>query len=297
MLAIKIADWVGNLDTLLSPPDWLSNPFIMLVFIGVGFVLFYHSARPSEEVAPVVYLADGSVSKSSETPLKLIVQTALASMAFGFIILGPAILLGFYLRQPVKPSQRSQGTPKKSEAVPTNEALHGVLIPAIDPMPKTDCPVWPDANVLFLGDSVFFTNDRLAAIRVDGNEIISFKETPAGIYISANVYSQANKVIVQITDNELFVNPGNIFHSSRPDWHTLVITDNIGIEVLRVAYINKQAIKIVGTFSSPNLGRPIFIKEDRLEICNQAFSAACMGQPQGAVLECKNGALAIGLMR
>jgi hypothetical protein len=100
MLAINIADWVGNLDTLLEPPAWLSHPFIMIALLGGGLLWFYYAMRPSETTPPTIYLPDGSVSMSStksgrRNPWRLV----LGSIVFGLVILGPAVLLGLYLRR------------------------------------------------------------------------------------------------------------------------------------------------------------------------------------------------------
>jgi len=175
--------------------------------------------------------------------------------------------------------------------------LHGVLIPANDPTPITECDIPPETTALFLGDSVAFTTAKTAAIRAKGDELISFKTVPSGVYISARVYSPANKVIAQITDNEMFVNPGNIFLApQRPDWHNLIIRDNQGEEVLHVTFINKNVIKILGSFSTPSLKWPIVISEHHLHVPGAGFERNCFGNA-GAMIDLTGSRINIGSAR
>ena len=165
------------------------------------------------------------------------------------IILGAAVFLGsmLWVRNRRWKHQQQQLT---MVPAPTPE-LHGVLIPANDQRPITDCRIPPDAVALFLGDSVGFTTDKLIAIHAGDDELVSIKRETAGIYVSARVYSEANKVSASISDNELFVNPGNFFERpDRSDWHTLIVKDNSGKQVLYVSFINKSTIKLLGTFST-----------------------------------------------
>jgi hypothetical protein len=144
--------------------------------------------------------------------------------------------------------------------------LHGVLIPANDPTPNNACSDWgpipSDAALLLLGDSASYTTAS-AGISVKGEKLLSFSRTAAGINLNVRVYSKTSKVIAQITDNELFVNPSNIFHAKRPDWSTLIISDNNGSEVLHVYFINRNAIKVMGVLATAE--GPITIDEHSIQ--------------------------------
>jgi hypothetical protein len=169
----------------------------------------------------------------------------------------------------------------KKAPVVTETELHGLLIPANDPTPHTECRDIPSsAVILFLGNSVAYTTFETAAIKIRGQAIVSFANVPGGINVSARVYSQTNKVVAQITNNELYVNPSNLFHTERPDWHTLIVKDNQGDEVLHVYFINKNAIKVLGTFYVPGAD-PVIIEETR-QIIGVTTSANCFGEVETA---------------
>jgi len=162
---------------------------------------------------------------------------------------------------------------------PTPE-LHGVLVAANELRPLTDCQIPQDAVALFLGDSVGYTTGKLIAIHAGDDELVSIRRETAGIYVSARVYSEVNKVSVSISDNEMFVNPGNYFeHPDRStDWHTLIVKDNSGAQVLYVSYMNKTTIKLLGTFWTPLLKWPIVIGEHHIHIPGVGIEHQCMGE-------------------
>jgi hypothetical protein len=163
---------------------------------------------------------------------------------------------------------------------------HSVLIPANRPTPPNPCTshgekIPPDAVLLMLGGFASYTSSKSVAIKARGEDVISFSRDRAGILVSARVYSPTNNVLAQITDNELFVNPSNVFKASRPDWHTLIIRDNVS-EVFRVSFVNRNAVKISGVLATSS--GPIVLGEGEIRIGGLVMSDACDGESKGSIV-------------
>ncbi|HEY3102549.1 MAG TPA: hypothetical protein VGJ69_03105 [Pyrinomonadaceae bacterium] len=163
--------------------------------------------------------------------------------------------------------------------------LHGVLIPANDPTPPfpegcTTPP--PNAVILILGPAFGYTTEGMPVLRTETDTLLSLSRGPGGVYVSARVYSEANRVIAQIHDNEFHINPSQVFHRETPDWSTLVIKDNNGVEVLRVSFINRFTIKVLGTFFTPEMGA-VRVTDDEIlfTLSQNRFGSMCVGESSG----------------
>jgi hypothetical protein len=105
------------------------------------------------------------------------------------------------------------------------------------------------------------TEHKQTSIRLKGQEVFSISRDEGGISVSARVISVDNKVIAQITKNEIYVNPSGYFVLKRPDWPSLIIEDPKGHQVLNVYYINPSTVRVLGSFQT--LGGPsIIITQD-----------------------------------
>lgn len=143
--------------------------------------------------------------------------------------------------------------------------LHGVIIPAEEQTPANACGTefTEKRVVLLLGGyaSVGVFQDQIP-IKMGERDLMTMYRSEAGIEISTRVISSDNKVVGQLTRNELFLNPDNAFHLERKDWHTLQVVDQSGAEVFYVHYYNRSAIRIRGRFYVPGCPESLVITND-----------------------------------
>ncbi|NOT21311.1 MAG: hypothetical protein HOP22_01105 [Nitrospiraceae bacterium] len=131
-----------------------------------------------------------------------------------------------------------------------SEAPSGVLRPANESTPKTECDQIPkEALILVLGTSASYTTaSHHTFLQVAGENLLSIDRQEGGITISATLYSRDLKVVAKIRDNEFEVNPSSYFQREASGRHTLVVSDHQGQRVLYVRHINPSAVKILGKF-------------------------------------------------
>jgi hypothetical protein len=190
-----------------------------------------------------------------------------AGIIFVTIFCGAAIFclfLGLYYRQ-------SHLSPE----------LHGLLIPANNVGPKNTClEMVPETErnnfvSLYAGSSVLMTRHKLTIIKVRDQETLSIAKHDAGISVSTRILAPNNQEIVigQITDNELWVNPGHEFYSERPDWHNLIVRDHSGHEVFYLYYLNPHTVIVRGVFYGGQ--SPIVIGTDAVQYGSARITHNC----------------------
>lgn len=162
------------------------------------------------------------------------------------------------------------------------QKAQGYLLPANDPMPSNQCNNMTDNNSLsvYLGSNMAFT-DRFPAniIELSGEKVLSIDKNNKGISVSCLLRSDDGRVVVAIKNNKFIINPNNYWYFEQPDKHTLVVYDQKGNMALNVRYLNKNAIKILGTFrySTPPHA-PVIIDDQTINLPNRVkISNGCSG--------------------
>jgi len=137
------------------------------------------------------------------------------------------------------------------------ESLDGVLVPANDPYPDDiSCAVPTGSLALIYGDSVIYAdNNHLSILSVDTaqshKELLSLERDKNGdVFLNADVRTADDRLVVSISKNHFEVNQNNVMdsHAPRPDRSTINLKDQYG-HVLEIRYINRHAVRLVGTFS------------------------------------------------
>ena len=166
------------------------------------------------------------------------------------------------------------------ERVDLVEALHSSLLPGNDPdpLPPRVCASVPsNALKIFLGDSLVYTSgDEVTVLQIKGEDVLSLRRTTSGLAIVAKVFSEDGKIVGEIIDNRLYVNPKNFFRIDRPDSHSLVVYDLHQRQVLGVNYINPHSMRVIGIFQLPGRA-PVIATENEFLIGRSHFSQSCFG--------------------
>jgi hypothetical protein len=164
--------------------------------------------------------------------------------------------------------------------------LHGLLIPGNEADPPAACGFTPqpphEFMVIDVGGNIAISNTRVASVEVRGQPLLSIEKSKTGISVSARIIDKDNKVVGQITDNELWINPGNEFRRLTNDRHTFQVVDRNGDEVFFIHYRNRNHVKIRGSF----YGMPPMYATDTVLVIGGAIMVANCAVPEagGAVL-------------
>jgi hypothetical protein len=143
--------------------------------------------------------------------------------------------------------------------------LKGRLYPANEPMPSHRCgPIEPNDLVIFIGSHTFITHRFPQTIlKIKGQKVLVVdKGADGSIIISLDVLSRDGRIIATLRDGEFIINPQNYLDAiPRKDRSSLTVTDQNGIQVLDVRYINDQAMKINTVLAYPDM-EPLRFNED-----------------------------------
>lgn len=132
----------------------------------------------------------------------------------------------------------------------------GLLSPANELIPKNPCGTIPkEATLVFLGNSASYAESSFpqTIVQIGQDKMLTVDKIDGGIVINATLYSSDKKVIVQLRNNEFFINPNNFFRKERPDRHSLIVFDQHGVEVLNVRFLNEKAIRFSGLIRHPHM--------------------------------------------
>jgi hypothetical protein len=140
-------------------------------------------------------------------------------------------------------------------------SLHGVLIPADDPMPPSSCTQIPDnALLIYMGFATsWVTQFPHTIIEVDNTpRLVVDRGADKSISISLNILGSDNKIIVELNKNQFTVSPHNYFKMVRKDRSSLTVFDDYNKEVLIVRYLNPKAIWINAELKYPGSQPVVF---------------------------------------
>lgn len=166
------------------------------------------------------------------------------------------------------------------------EALKGLMLPGNEPDPPGPCsPVAPpNAIKAFLGDSLAYKSaDQMTVLTIKGIDVLELRRTSNGVAILAKVFSEDGRVVAQVVDNRLYVNPGNFFRIIHPDSHSLTVYDLHERKVLAIRYINPQSVRVTGIFQLPERP-PVVITDNEILLGTIRLSGVCVHDNGGGQL-------------
>jgi hypothetical protein len=132
------------------------------------------------------------------------------------------------------------------------EEPKGPLMAANDATPATLCKETksPGGLLMIVGRSGVIGQGKgpFTPFRVGSCPALSITRTAQGLMVNAFGYDSDNNVVYRIRDNVFGQVVGGFLTEHRPDRSTLVIGDDHGPEVLEIRYLNRNAVRISGTF-------------------------------------------------
>jgi hypothetical protein len=89
------------------------------------------------------------------------------------------------------------------------------------------------------------------AMEVGDTDFVQLHDMGHGLGINAMITAPTDKrVIVRIIDNAFVANPNNTLERRFPDKSTLEVVDEFNKRILYVRFLNRRAVRILGTFRS-----------------------------------------------
>ncbi|MGO8951909.1 MAG: hypothetical protein ACLPWS_15560 [Rhodomicrobium sp.] len=142
------------------------------------------------------------------------------------------------------------------------------LVPGDQPTPAMACNRHGDELNIFLGNSVFgASNFPFVPVQIKGKPaIILDKNQDGSVFTTFDIKDMAGHILAQVQRNNVFIPPLHSYMQPRQDLHSITVSDEYGKAVLKIDYVNKQAIRITGEIYSDGVG--IIISDDQIFLLN-----------------------------
>jgi len=148
-------------------------------------------------------------------------------------------------------------------------------------VPASCSQIPPGAVMIFMGSNLALATKMPATVVKMGDSDLLVVDIYRGHRLridTLRLLNENNEEIARIDGDEFWTAP-SVRHE-KPDASTLVIYDQNNAEVLRISYLNVQAIVIRGKFRAED-HPPLFIGEDKAELGDRTFEDACLGELGG----------------
>jgi len=145
------------------------------------------------------------------------------------------------------------------------------------PVPAA-CKIPKGAVMVFLGTNLGLVTKMPSPLIEMGGQDLLVVDTDGShrLHIdSLRILDDNNEEMARIDKDEFWVAP-SVRHE-KPDASTLVVYDEHNAEVLRVTYLNIQAISVTGKFRAENLP-PLVISADKALLGEDSFVNSCLGE-------------------
>ena len=156
------------------------------------------------------------------------------------------------------------------------------------PLIPPDCEVPKGAVMVFLGSNLAIARKMPSAIiQMGGQEMLTLDmDKHHRLMVKAlRMFGDRNELIARIEDDKFSMAP-SVRHE-KPDESTFIVYDQNNAELLRISYLNIQAVSIRGQFRGENLP-PLVIGDDKVQVGDRTVVDTCLGDLGGGdVFEAK----------
>jgi hypothetical protein len=190
------------------------------------------------------------------------------------VLAGPLLLLGLTVIIEWVDLQEA-----RLSATLTPRNVETPLIPATCKVPK-------GAFMIFMGSNLAIAAKMPTTIvRIGGQEMlaIDMSANQRLIIKTLRIFDENNDAVARIEDEDVWTAP-SVRHE-KPDPSTFVVYDQNNAEVLRISYLNIQAVSVRGQFHGENLP-PLVIGDDKVQWGDKTFVDSCFGDlGSGGILQ------------
>ncbi|MFI5023920.1 MAG: hypothetical protein ACHQRJ_19990 [Alphaproteobacteria bacterium] len=145
------------------------------------------------------------------------------------------------------------------------------------PLIPAACKVPKGAFMVFMGSNLAIATKMPSTIVQMGDRkmlTIDMSAHQRLIIKTLRIFDANNDTIARIEDDEVWVAPSA--RHEKPDPSTFVVYDQNNAEVLRIAYLNIQAVSVRGQFHAEDLP-PLIIGDDKVQWGDKTFVVTCFG--------------------
>lgn len=156
--------------------------------------------------------------------------------------------------------------------------LEGILYPANDPTPETECGKIPDQAILLLfGNSAAYSDGaQVNLFAVGGQPVLWVTKSDDRLLLNGTFRAPDGKELVEMSDGKFLINPHNTLPFKRPDRSTLLVKDEYGRTIVNIRYLNKRTIKLLGEYQYSPTAKFI-IRDSEQIIGGLRMSHGCFG--------------------
>jgi len=155
---------------------------------------------------------------------------------------------------------------------PRIAVIDGPLVAGLSEAPRTACDgdvamKSPDALLMIFGKDGVIAEGKgpFMPVRIGTCPALRVAKTASGLTINAFGFDSDDNVVYRIRDNRFEQVIGGFLKGTRSDKSTLSIVDERGVEVAAIRYLNRNAVRISGTFRCGDT-KPVQIGRDFVRI-------------------------------
>ena len=140
---------------------------------------------------------------------------------------------------------------------------YGRITVGDEPIPISNIP--ENSTTIMLGDkvAVFMRKDQNYVFANQDVPLISLGyDSDGGILINIDLFDSKNRKILDIENNVFYSDKRLGYYPFQPNYHTLLVDDSGGNQVLKIDYMNTNIIRISGKFYVPDYRNPFIITPD-----------------------------------
>jgi len=155
---------------------------------------------------------------------------------------------------------------------PRAEEIDGPLVADVLQTPRTGCDgdaalKSPDALLMVFGKDGVIGEGKgpFMPVRIGTCPSLRIAKTAAGLTVDGFGFDSDDNVVYRIRDNRFEQIIGGFLKGVRPDNSSLAIVDERGLEVAAIRYLNRNVVRISGTFRCGDT-KPVLIGRDFVRI-------------------------------
>jgi len=145
------------------------------------------------------------------------------------------------------------------------------------PLIPATCKVPKGAFMVFMGSNLAIASKMPTTIvQMGGQEMLTVDMSARQRLIikTLRIFDENNDAIARIEDDDVWAAPSARYE--KPDPTTFVVYDQNNAELLRISYLNIQAVSVRGQFHGENLP-PLVIGDDKVQWGDKTFVDNCFG--------------------
>jgi hypothetical protein len=163
-----------------------------------------------------------------------------------------------------------------------------ILVPAHDAVKVSACKRGVPAGALtvMLGAGlVSYCTDPNCSMNLVSSpteNYLSVSRKGKSLKVEAKLFDRDGRILTEIKDNKVYINKNDVFRWSRPDPHTLTVTDQEDRNALSLRFANKDAVYVEGRFFTRS--HDLCIIDKTKALCGSTEISGCAGNDLNTIV-------------